>query len=123
MLIRVAKPEDCERIGELWHELVMFHVKLDKDMPVEAPQGAKRYAQRIENYLDDPYMYTLVAEIDGQMVGYVNGLIVDMMPDVFVEEKSGMIGDIFVLEAYRQQGVGKALVQGISDWFKLRGLK
>ena len=54
--------------------------------------------------------------------GYVIGMVVELMPDLFEQEASGFLADIFVLPAYRQQGVGRRLVTTLADWFRERGL-
>jgi GNAT superfamily N-acetyltransferase len=122
MIIRYAQWEDCERIGELWLALVEFHVQLDPNMPKPSLDGMHRYAQRIASHLNDPYAQTLVAEVDGQIVGYATAMVLDLIPDMFVGDASGMIGDIFVLEAHQRHGIGRALVQTLEDWFRLRGV-
>lgn len=123
MIIRPAKEDDAETIGELWLELVYYHLNLDANMPVPASDGQYRYAQRIRYSITDPYTKTFVAEIDGKLVGYVFGTVIDILPDTFVDERAGMVGDIHVTEVHRGNGIGKALMQAMIDWFKLRGVK
>lgn len=122
MIIRLAKPADCDRIGELWRDLVQYHRDLDDNMPTAANDGHIRYAQRLRYGLNDTYQRILVAEENGEIIGYVTGMIVDIVPEMFLEEKAGMIGDIYVQPSRRNQGTGKALMQTMKDWFKLRGI-
>lgn len=122
MNIRPAKASDVDAIGELWLQLVNFHRALDEDMPQAAEDGIHRYASRIRYSLNDTLVKTLVAEADGLIVGYVMGMVIDLMPETFVEERAGMVADIYVLEAYRGQGVGLALMQSMKEWFVLRGV-
>ncbi len=123
MIIRPAQEADAERIGQMWLELVEIHRQLDDNMPVPARDGQYRYSQRIRYALNDAYQRVLVAEDDGQLLGYVYGMVLDLVPEMFEAERAGMIGDIFVQEAYRGQGVGRALMQVMKDWFKLRGIR
>ena len=120
MIIRLATENDVEAIAALWYELVTFHQEIGSDMPIPAPDGQERYAQRIRYGLSDSYLKTFVAEVDGQIVGYVFGSVIDLLPETFVAENAGMIGDLFVKETHRNTGVGSALMQAMKDWFKLR---
>jgi GNAT superfamily N-acetyltransferase len=122
MIIRQAAPADSERIGELWLELVEFHRQLDENMPIPAKDGHHRYAQRIRYGLNDSYQRILVAEEHGELIGFVTGMVVDIVPEMFVDERAGMIGDIYVMAETRGKGIGKALMQVMKDWFKLRGV-
>ena len=122
VVIRSAVAEDIEQIGSLWEQLVDYHVLLDHRLPGSVSHGGRRYARRLYDKLTDEYARILVAA-DGQLVvGYVIGMVVELMPDLFEQEASGFLADIFVLPAYRQQGVGRRLVTTLADWFRERGL-
>jgi len=122
MKVRVAQPEDAEAIGSLWLELVGYHRELDENMPKPSQDGAHRYAQRIRYTLDDDTHLVLVAEEDEALVGYNLGMVIDLLPDVFVSERAGMIADVYVRPEWRGQGVGTALMSAMRDWFALRGV-
>jgi ribosomal protein S18 acetylase RimI-like enzyme len=115
--------DDADALAEMWQELVAYHQSLSEDLPGAARGGEHRYTRRIVERLDDPYTRALVAEIDGQVVGFVLGMIVDLMPDIFAQEPAGFLADIYVEPAYRRLGAGRALVQALKDWFHERGIK
>lgn len=122
MLIRVAQAEDCERIGVLWSQLVAYHRSLDAVMPEAAQDGPQRYAARIQSLLNDPYSRTYVAVVDGEIVGYITGMIADMRLEMFAAEVTGFIGDVFVDEANRERGIGRALVRAMEQFFASRNV-
>ncbi|MDQ7025975.1 MAG: GNAT family N-acetyltransferase [Anaerolineae bacterium] len=122
MIIRPAKVADSERISELWLDLVNYHRDLDANMPTAAQDGHLRYAQRIRYSLNDLYQRVLVAEENGDLLGYATGMIIDIVPEMFLEERAGLIGDIYVLPTQRGKGVGTALMQVMKGWFNLRGV-
>jgi len=121
-VIRLLKAEDVDAVAQLWEALVAYHRELDASLPPAAPQGARRYARRLSDRLDDPMSRVLVAEMDGKLVGYVLGVVVDLAPEMFSQDASGFLADIFVDADHRRAGVGKALVEGLMDWFHEKGL-
>ena len=123
VIIRLLRAGDVDTVAQLWAALVEYHRGLDVSLPPAAPQGAKRYARRLTDRIEDPMSRVLVAEADGKIVGYVLGVIVDLAPEMFAQEASGFLADIFVDEAYRHAGIGTALVDNLSAWFKEKGLR
>ena len=123
VVIRVAVEGDIDAIARLWEALVAYHRELDLDLPPAAFNGARRYARRLIERLHDPLARVLVAEVDGRVVGYVLGVVVDLAPEMFEQEPSGFLADIYVDEAQRGTGVGRALVQTLVAWFKSRGMR
>lgn len=122
MMIRAAKAGDAAAVGRLWVQLAEYHRRLDDRMPLPAEDGAMRYASRIENTLEDTHTRVFVAEENGEIVGYVMGVIVDMLPEVFEAERSGFLADIFVSPDYRKAGTGRALVEALKAWFRGRNI-
>lgn len=121
-MIRLATTADLEAIGELWEQLVAYHRALSVDLPRASENGAALYARRLSDRLDDTHARILVAEHQGTITGYVFGVIVDLVPEVFLEEQAGFIADIFVLPQFRKQGVGRDLVEAMLEWFGMKGI-
>ena len=92
-------------------------------MPVATQDGAKHYAERIHSRLSDNYTNVFVAEIDNQIVGYILAVIVNLLPEMFEQEYSGFIADVFVLPEYRKRNIGRALVQEAVSWFRGQGIE
>lgn len=122
VIIRAAVRDDINDIAALWDDLVAFHHALNPDLPTAAPNGARKYARRLIDRLDDPTTAIFVADEGGQVVGYVLGVIVDLVPEMFAHDPSGFLADIFVSESHRRTGVGRALVEALADWFREHGL-
>ncbi|MFN8448583.1 MAG: GNAT family N-acetyltransferase [Anaerolineae bacterium] len=122
IVIRRAKPEDIDTIARLWEALVAYHGDLDPSLPPSAPQGARRYARRLLDRIDDPMSRVFVSEVDGKVVGYVLGVIVELAPEMFQQEASGFLADLFVEEAYRRSGLGRGLVVELASWFREKGV-
>jgi len=122
MLIRAAQQGDLDAVGALWLELVLYHAALDSAMPQATEDGALRYANQVALRLGDWDYAVFVAEADGQVVGFLTAMIVEMLPSTFEGERGGMVGDIYVLPAYRG-GTGRALLAVALDWFRLRQVR
>ncbi|HEY7616683.1 MAG TPA: GNAT family N-acetyltransferase [Terriglobales bacterium] len=121
--VRPARLDDIDAIARLWQALVEFHCSLNSDLPAPTSQGAMRYARRLMDHLDDPMARVLVAAIDGEVIGYVLGVVVDLAPELFAQEPSGFLADIYVDADHRRGGVGTALVNGLTDWFRQRNVR
>ena len=122
-LIRMAESEqDARLIGELWSQLVDYHLELDSNMPVAAEDGAYRYAQRISHSMHDASSRVLVADSHGEIIGYVLGSVIGLLPEMFVAERTGFLADIFIHPDWRGQGVGTALVEALEGWFRSRNV-
>lgn len=122
MIVRPVKREEVEAVGQLWYELVSYHQGLSDVMPVPAEDGAERYSARIRWSVDDNHVQTFVAEKDGELVGYVYGTVVDLLPEMFKDVRAGIVGDIYVTGSQRGSGIGTALMDAMKDWFRLRGV-
>ncbi|HLV34492.1 MAG TPA: GNAT family N-acetyltransferase [Spirillospora sp.] len=122
-MIRPAIASDVVAIGKLWEQLVAYHRELDEVYPRATPQGASLYARSLRDRLNDSHTKVFVAEEDGRLVGYVLGVVVDLLPEMFEQEAGGFLADIFVEEAYRGRGIGRGLVEALVDWFREKGLR
>lgn len=66
----------------------------------------------------------LVAEIEGRVVGCISGWIKSSSKSAEMEEYpnvTGYISDLFVVEEFRDKGVGRALMQEMEKHFKQAG--
>jgi ribosomal protein S18 acetylase RimI-like enzyme len=117
-MIRAMQATDAPAIVDLWAALVAQHRQLTTDLPEAAPNGAARYVKRLIQRLDDLDTRILVAEAEGQVVGFALGMMVDFMPDIFSMEPCGYLSDIYVHPAYRHQGVGRRLMEAMLGWFR-----
>lgn len=122
VIIRRAAESDAVSIGELWEKLVAFHHQLDQQLPVAAEDGGSLYARFISDKLDSSHTHILVAEHNGRIVGFTVGVIVDMVPDMFHQTTGGYLTDIFIEDAYRGSGIGRRIVDQLTDWFRSRGV-
>jgi ribosomal protein S18 acetylase RimI-like enzyme len=113
---------DADELGQLWESLVRYHRALDDRLPEVGGGGSEAYVRRLVDQIGDTHTQVFVAEANGNVVGFVFGLIVDLLPEMFVQETGGFLADIYVDESVRRQGVGRRLVAALVNWFRSRGV-
>jgi GNAT superfamily N-acetyltransferase len=126
VIVRQARDTDADAIGVLWEQLVAYHRALDTRLPQATTNGGRLYARQIQDRLNDTFSRIYVAvdpDREERVVGFVVGVVVDLVPEMFVPEKGGFLADIFVSADYRKRGVGRALVEALADWFRSRGVQ
>ena len=122
IVIRSARISDCDVIGDLWEQLVLFHRELDESLPIAVEDGGKLYADRIIDRLNDTQTRVLVADYNGRVVGFVLGVIIDLVPEMFIQQTGGFLADIYVHDDYRRRGIGQKLVNELLEWYRSKGV-
>lgn len=117
LTIRPALASDMASLADLWQDLALHHVALDRRMPPLADGGKARWQTWATARLDDPTWRFLVAEARGQVVGFASGTLSYTL-ELFEPCKSGKIVDIYVAPDYRHQGAARMLLAGLTDWFR-----
>jgi predicted acetyltransferase len=113
--IRRAVSSDVERIVEL-RLLLQDHA--EKSNPLIwriTEEGKKLIKQTVEDDLANSNIQALLAEIDGEIIGYVQGEVTrrsDHSPRTV-----GNISLMYVVKQSRRKGVGKRLVKELCKFF------
>ena len=118
--VRPATPADVPAILLLWQEMMQHHYALDNRFEPSA-EGAASFHQALQEWLQKENMRILVADAGGELIGYAVGIDRDG-PPVLLPPRFGYISDMSVAAAHRRQGVARALLAGLTDWFRERGL-
>jgi ribosomal protein S18 acetylase RimI-like enzyme len=119
--IRKATRNDLPALGRLGATLMRTHYAFDPDRflaPGNDPESG--YAWFLETQLDESDVVVLVAEQDGQTVGYVYA---GLEPLSWKELRgpAGFIHDIVVDERARRSGVAKLLMTAAVEWLRDNG--
>lgn len=110
MIVRPAQRADLPAIGRLGAQLVRLHHDFDPQRFIAATPGTEHgYASFLGTQLDDPDVIVLVAERDGRVLGYTYAGVegVDYMS---LRGPAGVLYDIVVDPAHRDQGIGRMLL-------------
>ena len=119
--IRPAAPADLKAIGRLGALLVRMHHELDPDRFIAAtPQTEHGYGSFLGTQLDEPNVIMLVAERDGEVIGYTYAGV-EGNDYMSLRGPAGVLHDIVVDPAHRGQGVGRALLDATLDVLKAKG--
>jgi ribosomal protein S18 acetylase RimI-like enzyme len=119
--IRPAAPADVPTIGRLGALLVREHHDFDPERFIAATSRTeKSYGSFLGTQLEEPNIVILVAERNGEVIGYTYSGVegTDYMS---LRGPAGVMYDIVVDPAYRKQGVGRVLVDATLDALKARG--
>lgn len=121
VLIRPAAPADLETIGRLGALLVRTHHDFDPERFIAAsPQTENAYGSFLGTQLDRPNILVLVAERDGEVIGYTYAGVegTDYMA---LRGPAGVLYDIVVDPAHRGRGIGRVLLDATLLALKAKG--
>jgi ribosomal protein S18 acetylase RimI-like enzyme len=121
IVIRPAEERDLPALGRLGAIMVRLHYGFDRDRFM-APRAnvEEGYAWFLGTQLEEPDMFVVVAEQDGEIVGYVYA---GLEPQSWKElrEAAGFIHDLVVDQAARGQGIGTRLAERAAGWLEEKG--
>jgi len=120
-LIRPARTADLTAAGRLGALLVRQHHAFDPQRFIPAAdQAAEGYRWFLGSQLEKPDAVVLVAEREGEVVGYAYATL---EPHDWMELRAaaGFLHDVVVEESARRQGVATGLVEAVCDWLRERG--
>jgi GNAT superfamily N-acetyltransferase len=111
LIIRPAQAKDVDGIFELIIGLAAYEKLTD---------NVTGNSELLRSHLfgDRPYAESIVAELDGKIVGF--GLFFHTY-STFLTQPGLYLEDVFVLPEYRRQGIGKALMMSVAKIANKRG--
>ena len=108
--IRPAAPGDLPALGRLGALLVRMHHDFDPKRFIAAtPQTEHGYASFLGTQLEEPDVVVLVAELDGEVLGYTYAGV-EGYDYMSLRGPAGVLHDLVVDPAHRRQGVGRMLL-------------
>jgi len=119
--IRPATPADLTAIGKLGALLVRTHHDFDpKRFMAATSQTEKSYGSFLGTQLAEPNIVILVAERDGQVIGYTYAGV-EGNDYMSLRGPAGVVYDLIVDPGHRRQGVGRMLLDATLEVLKARG--
>ena len=119
--IRGAASSDIPAIGRLGALLMRTHHDLDPERFIAATSGTEKgYGSFLGTQLDQPNIVILVAERNGDVIGYTYGGV-EGTNYMELRGPAGMLYDIVVDPAHRRHSVGRMLLDVTLEALKARG--
>ena len=119
--IRPATLADVSALGRLGALLVRTHYEFDRRRFIEpSPQTEQRYGAFLATQLDKANIVVLVAEQDGQVVGYTYAGL-EGFDYMALRGPAGALYDIVVEPSQRGRGIGRRLLDATLNALKERG--
>jgi GNAT superfamily N-acetyltransferase len=122
-IIRPAAPDDLPALGRLGALLMRTHYEFDKQRfldPGTGNEAERGYAHFLAGQLRDTDVIVLVAEHNGDVIGYVYAAL-EPISWKELRDACGFIHDIVVGEQGRRGGVATALLEAAIAWLKEQG--
>lgn len=128
MTIRPFHPKDRAAIDELAIKLHAHFAQVDdtaESLSFANLRDAHDYMQQMINDSENMNGAMYVAEENGQVVGFIQGVIIDHQPGqdavfdaVHAPRKDGWIGLLYVEPEQRGSGIGRALLDEMKRYFQ-----
>jgi GNAT superfamily N-acetyltransferase len=127
--IREARRGDGVELARLWLDMAEHLVGLDSER-FRRP-NLDGFAEAIDERLSQPYQDTaeFVAEVDGQLIGFVVVRRVDPVPNAerqileHLGEVRAQVPALGVDSAWRRRGIGRRLMSRAETWALERGAR
>lgn len=121
-IIRRATPADLPSIGRLGALLVEEHYDFDqRRFLAPRPETPAGYASFMSAQLEGPDKAVLVADDNGDVVGYAYAAI-EGYDYMALRGPAGVLHDIIIDPEYRGRGVGRLLLDAALEFFRSRGV-
>ncbi|PYS46764.1 MAG: GNAT family N-acetyltransferase [Acidobacteria bacterium] len=121
-MVRRATPADLPRIGRLGALLIKEHYDFDPQRFLPARPGTPEgYASFIGTQLEDQDKAVLVADDNGNVIGYAYAAI-EGYDYMMLRGPAGVLHDIIVDPEYRGRGVGRLLLNASLAFFRSHGV-
>lgn len=128
MTIRPFHPKDRAAIDKLAIKLHAHFAQVDntaESLPFANLRDVHGYMQRMIDDSEDMDGAIYVAEENGQVVGFIQGVIIDHQPGqdavfdaVHAPRKDGWIGLLYVEPGQRGSGIGRTLMDEMKHYFQ-----
>ena len=109
MITRLANPGDHDAIFPMLRQLRLRQQQLDAALYQLHPDAERRFLRWVGEVGEDPRTTLLVAEEQGQIIGFVYATIEQDLP-IYLHEEFAVIREWWVEPAFRGHGAGKALI-------------
>jgi len=118
--VRLGTPADVQDVANLALELYRLH----QDMhPIFQPSDTfhERYATSILEDMQSATYSLVVATVEERLVGFADGYIWEF--PYLRQSRRGFLSSVFILPAYRKQGIAARLVDQMHQWYQANSVQ
>jgi ribosomal protein S18 acetylase RimI-like enzyme len=117
--IKLEEPDkpDWNEVGELFARMYARMDKMGLMLPL-SKGGAEKWLKTVKN-TSGKYGLLILAKNDEKAVGFAHGMI-KFLPDYLGGYAVGTITHVYVNDDFERSGIGKAMVNLLEDWFRLK---
>jgi ribosomal protein S18 acetylase RimI-like enzyme len=120
-LVRRATADDLPALGRLGALLVRAHHDFDaRRFIAPTADTPEAYAWFLRTQLDEPDAAVLVAEADGEVIGYAYATV-EGHDYMALRGPAGVLHDVIVDPAHRRRGAGRLLLEAALAFLRARG--
>jgi GNAT superfamily N-acetyltransferase len=112
--VREARESDGPALYAAWQRLRAHNEQVDRRV-IPAPVSELEFVNDFRRRLARPRSVALVAEVEGELAGFIAGNIERNQPDRLPEEHA-TVGYLWVEEPYRRRGIARALFAAVAEW-------
>ena len=118
--IRPAAKSDEAALGRYGGALMRLHHEFDPQRFIMTEHPEQGYGRFLVSQLDEPESVVLVAEVDGEVLGYAFASL-EGMSWMELRGPCGFVHDVYVDERVRRAGVASQLMRGAMEWLAQHG--
>lgn len=114
-VIRKMTEQDADAVANLWYRLSKHHEEYHSYYAVRESGIEDLVVHVLDLLRRDCMIY--VADLEGEIAGFVSGYIVRRNPHLQTE-RVGKVDNIFVADEYRGNGIGTQLLESLFQFYK-----
>jgi GNAT superfamily N-acetyltransferase len=118
--IRPATKSDQAALGRYGGALMRLHHEFDPQRFLSTEHPEDGYGRFLVSQLDDAESVVLVADVDGQVLGYVFAAL-EPMSWKELRAACGFVHDVYVDESARRAGIAAMLMRAAIEWLEAHG--
>lgn len=121
VIVRELARDDLAEVRAIFEEFVSYHEQCD-DIFEKVAAAAEMWSSHVYTLqAQEAKCRVFVAELDGKVVGYCLGRIVDK-PPIYQARLIGEIANIAVREGHKRKGIGERLFRTTRAWLEGQGV-
>ncbi len=126
--IRGLQPQDRTKLITLFTEFGHYLEKLDQvalKLLIVPKNYGEFFYQKMIGDVEKKQGKVWVVEVEEEIVGFIAGVVIEVGDSLDeIDCKAHLMGrviELFINEKYRNQGLGKKLMEEMIDYFKVKG--